>query len=52
MYNLLKDKKSEALAKRTLELQQMEGVVNIQRATRRRSKTESIRCFLINKSHN
>ena len=31
MYNLLKDKKSEALAKRTLELQQMEGVVNIQR---------------------
>ena len=31
MYNLLKDKKSEALAQRTLELQQMEGVVNIQR---------------------
>ena len=31
MYNLLKDAKSEALAKRTLELQQMEGVVNIQR---------------------
>jgi hypothetical protein len=31
MYNLLKDKKSEDLAKRTLELQQMEGVVNIQR---------------------
>jgi uncharacterized protein YbjQ (UPF0145 family) len=31
MYNLLKDKKSEALAKRTLELQQMEGVVNINR---------------------
>ena len=31
MYNLLKDAKSEALAKRTLELQQMEGVVNINR---------------------
>ena len=31
MYNLLKDAKSEALARRTLELQQMEGVVNIQR---------------------
>ena len=31
MYNLLKDKKSEALAQRTLELQQMEGIVNIQR---------------------
>ena len=31
MYNLLKDAKSEAIAKRTLELQQMEGVVNIQR---------------------
>ena len=31
MYNLLKDKKSEALAQRTLEIQQMEGVVNIQR---------------------
>ena len=31
MYNLLKDAKSEALAKRTLELQQMEGIVNINR---------------------
>ena len=31
MYNLLKDAKSESIAKRTLELQQMEGVVNIQR---------------------
>ena len=31
MYNLLKDKKSEALAKRTLELQKMEGIVNINR---------------------
>jgi len=32
MYNLLKDKKSEALAQRTLEIQQMEGVVNIQKS--------------------
>ena len=31
MYNLLKDAKSEALAKRTLELQKMEGIVNINR---------------------
>ena len=31
MYNLLKDAKSEALAKRTLELQKMEGIVNLNR---------------------
>ena len=31
MYNPLKDAKSEALAKRTLELQKMEGIVNLNR---------------------
>ena len=45
MYNLLKDAKSQALAKRTLELQKMEGIVNINRQLVGDKKTEATNLF-------
>ena len=45
MYNLLKDAKSEALAKRTLELQQMEGIVNINRQLVGDKKNAALQAF-------
>ena len=45
MYNLLKDEKSQALAKRTLELQKMEGIVNINRQLVGDKKTEATNLF-------
>jgi hypothetical protein len=45
MYNLLKDKKSEELAKRTLEIQKMNGIVNLQRTLVGDKKDEAIQKF-------
>ena len=45
MYNLLKDKKSEELAKRTLEIQRMNGIVNLQRTLVGDKKDEAIQKF-------
>jgi len=45
MYNLLKDAKSQDLAKRTLELQKMEGIVNINRQLVGDKKTEATNLF-------
>ena len=45
MYNLLKDKKSEELAKRTLEIQKMNGIVNLQRTLVGEKKNDAIQQF-------
>tara|TARA_R100001086_G_scaffold84496_1_gene41316 strand:- start:4757 stop:6463 length:1707 start_codon:yes stop_codon:yes gene_type:complete len=45
MYNLLKDKKSEQLAERTLELQKMNGIVNLQRTLVGDAKNDAIQQF-------
>ena len=45
MYNLLKDKKSEELAKRTLEIQKMNGIVNLQRTLVGDKKNDAIQKF-------
>ena len=45
MYNLLKDKKSEELAKRTLEIQRMNGIVNLQRTLVGEKKNDAIQQF-------
>lgn len=45
MYNLLKDKKSEEIAKRALEIQKMNGIVNLQRTLVGDKKDEAIQLF-------
>ena len=45
MYNLLKDKKSEEIAKRALEIQKMNGIVNLQRTLVGDKKNDAIQQF-------
>ena len=45
MYNLLKDKKSEEIAKRALEIQKMNGIVNLQRTLVGEKKNDAIQQF-------
>tara|TARA_R100000808_G_scaffold25063_1_gene61132 strand:- start:717 stop:2411 length:1695 start_codon:yes stop_codon:yes gene_type:complete len=45
MYNLLKDKKSEEIAKRALEIQKMNGIVNLQRTLVGDKKDDAIQQF-------